>query len=128
MSFKRTSMALFLVISVVGCSNQQIKDGDTVEKSNQKQVNYRGDIVGVPAVNSKFSKLEIGMSSKKVTDLIGLWTDHNIYQTGKAWIPFYFGRDIVRKEFLYKDEGRLTFGGNDRLIKIIVDVTEDGYK
>ena len=52
----------------------------------------------MPVANSKFSKLQIGMSIKQVTDLTGEPTDQGAYVTGKAFIPFFFGADRYRRE------------------------------
>lgn len=94
----------------------------------------KGEVVGTPAPGSKFSKIHPGMYSKQVTDLIGMPTDQKTYQTGKAWIPFHFGGDNYRVEYLYKGEGALTFSGGGigdvgslKLIRITVDPQESGY-
>jgi hypothetical protein len=90
--------------------------------------------VGAPSSASKFAKLQIGMSQRQVEDLIGKPSDMKTYATGKAWIPFYFGKDAYRYETFYKDEGRLTFEGggvtgtSEKLIRVTVDTTEDGYQ
>ncbi len=80
------------------------------------------------AAGSKFSKLKLGMARREIRDTIGSPTDTRSYVTAKAWLPFYFGPDTSRIEYLYKGEGRLTIGGNGRLIGIVVDTNEDGYR
>lgn len=87
-----------------------------------------------PAPGSKFSKLQVGMHSREVMDLIGSPTDQKSYQTGKAWIPFHFGGDNYRTEYHYKGEGTLTFSagglndmGSEKLIKINPNPQESGY-
>ena len=92
------------------------------------------EVVGTPAPDSKFSKINVGMYSKQVMDLIGQPTDQKTYMTGKAWIPFHFGGDNARTEYHYKGEGTLTFahGGvgdmtSQKLIKITVNPSETGY-
>jgi hypothetical protein len=96
---------------------------------------WQGEITGKPARNSAFTKLEIGMSMKEVTDLIGQPTDSGAYITGKAWIPFYFGSDRHRYELVYKNQGRLIFAGGSlgnfsggNLIWIIHNGSEPGYR
>lgn len=91
-------------------------------------------VVGTPAPGSKFSKIHPGMYSKQIMDLIGPPTDQKTYQTGKAWIPFHFGSDNYRVEYLYKGEGELTFSGGGlgaegslKLIRITVNPQESGY-
>lgn len=90
-------------------------------------------VVGTPAPGSKFSKIQIGMFSKQIMDLIGAPTDQKSYATGKAFIPFHFGGDNYRFEYFYKGEGTLTFSGGGigssamKLIKITVNPAESGY-
>lgn len=91
-------------------------------------------IAGTPAPGSKFAKIKPGMYSKEVTDLIGQPNDQKMYQTGKAWIPFHFGSDNYRVEYLYKGDGELTFSGGGignegslKLIKVTVNTQESGY-
>lgn len=91
------------------------------------------DVVGTPAPGSKFSKIQIGMFSKQIMDLIGQPNDQKSYATGKAFIPFHFGSDNYRFEYFYKGEGTLTFSGGGigsstlKLIKITVNPAESGY-
>ena len=73
------------------------------------------------------------MGQKEVQDLIGMPNDSHSYSTGKAFIPFYFGKDAFRFETFYKKEGSLTFQGggvtgiSGVLIRVSVDTTSDGY-
>lgn len=72
-----------------------------------------GEMKGKPAPDSKFAKLKFGMSQQDVMNTIGAPNDSQTHETGKRWIPFYFGPDARRMETLYKGEGCLTFtGGN----------------
>lgn len=95
---------------------------------------YDGEITGKPVANGKFSKLQIGMSLKEVTDIAGTPSDQGAYITGKAFIPFFFGSDRHRIEVVYKGQGRLIFAGdagfdsNAHLIWIIHSAAELGYR
>lgn len=96
---------------------------------------WQGEITGKAKPGAPFTKLQIGMSMKQVTDLIGQPTDSGAYITGKAWIPFYFGSDRHRYEFVYKNQGRLIFAGGSlgnftggNLIWIIHFPNEPGYR
>ena len=80
------------------------------------------------AKGSLFSKLKLDMGTSQIYDVIGQPNDTKTYETGKRWIPFYHGPDTRRTELIYKNEGRLTIGGNGRLIAITVDTSEDGYQ
>ncbi|HEU4621959.1 MAG TPA: hypothetical protein VFS42_07025 [Burkholderiaceae bacterium] len=64
---------------------------------------------------------------REVNELIGAPFDMVRHETGKRWIPFYFGNDAQRLQVLYKDEGCLTYtggnifgGGGNELIRITV--------
>ena len=120
-------------------SSGEVIDASKVERGygqNVKGINdYEGEITGIPAPNSKFTQLQIGMSMKQATDIAGQPTDQGAYITGKAFIPFYFGADRHRFEFVYKGEGRLIFAGGSlgnltggNLIWIIHCATEPGYR
>ena len=96
---------------------------------------WEGEITGKAAPNSKFSRLQIGMSMRQVTDIAGQPSDQGAYVTGKAWIPFYFGSDRYRHEMVYKGQGRLIFAGGSvgdytsgHLIWIIHNANEPAYR
>jgi hypothetical protein len=105
------------------------------EGTKVKGINdWEGEISGIPAANSRFTKLRIGMSEKEAKDLVGQPTDEGQYITGKAFIPFYFGSDRIRWEMAYKGEGRLIFAQQSAgssavyLIWIIHNANDRGYR
>lgn len=117
----------------------EVVDSSKVESGHGQKVkglgDWEGEITGKPAPGSKFTRLQIGMSMKQVTDLAGQPTDSGAYMTGKAWIPFYFGSDRHRFEMVYKGQGRLIFAGGSlgnftggNLIWIIHNASEGGYR
>lgn len=117
--------------NVVDSSKVEAGSGRTVKGIN----GYEGEITGTPARNSRFAALQIGMSSRQVTDIAGQPTDQGAYVTGKAFIPFYFGSDRHRFEMTYKGQGRLIFAGGGmgdysggNLIWIIHNANEAGYR
>ncbi|MGE0313502.1 MAG: hypothetical protein AB7P21_17975 [Lautropia sp.] len=75
---------------------------------------FEGEIRGTPAPNSKFAKLKIGMSMAETQNILDRAPDRShTYESGKRWIPFYFGNDARRMQVLFKGEGCLIFtGGN----------------
>jgi outer membrane protein assembly factor BamE (lipoprotein component of BamABCDE complex) len=87
----------------------------------------------VPA-NVPFAKIKIGMSQGQVHSILGQPTDSKIYQTGKMWIPFYFGSDTHRTEELYKGVGRIIYTGmgiggvNLTVFKATYDPNEAGFQ
>lgn len=118
--------------------NKPVTDSTKVESGQGTLVkglnDWQGEITGVPAANSKFTRLKIGMAQKQVTDLIGEPTDQGAYVTGKAFIPFYFGSDKTRWEMVYKGQGRLIFsnqsgfGTGYYLTWVIHNANEGGYR
>jgi hypothetical protein len=97
---------------------------------------YTGEVIGNIAEGSKLAKLQIGMSTAEVQDVFGRVPDRShTYESGKRWIPFYFGNDAKRMQVLYRGEGCLLFtGGNvwggagGDLIQIHVDATGACYQ
>ena len=93
-----------------------------------------GEIVGTPALGSKFAQLQIGMTIRQVEDLIGKPNDTDSRITGKQYQPFYFGGDTERTEAFYKNEGQLTFSNvhpdnaPDTLIRILVNPEASGSR
>lgn len=102
-------------------------------KTRAKQVEEESGIYGNPPAGSPFSKIKVGMSSRQVADLIGEPTDQKVYVTGKAWIPFYFGKDASRMEYRYKGQGVITLMSENRVssaykvYRVIYNPKEEGY-
>jgi hypothetical protein len=98
-------------------------------KDSQKDSKEKNGIIGTPAADSKFAKLKIGMQMQEIQNIMGHSPDRtHTHESGKRWIPFYFGNDVRRLQALYKGEGCLTFadgnewgGAGGELIKITVD-------
>ena len=91
-------------------------------------------IEGNIPTNAPFAKIKIGMSQGQVHSILGQPTDSKVYQTGKMWIPFYFGSDTHRTEELYKGVGQITYTGmgiggvNLTVFKATYDPSEDGFQ
>jgi hypothetical protein len=83
--------------------------------------------------SSPFSKIRKGMGLRQVMTILGTPTDQRTHATGKAFIPFYFGKDAARTNLYYKGLGQIQFGsgrlgGGPIVNKIVYDPTEDGFK
>jgi hypothetical protein len=95
-----------------------------------------GEVVGKARPGSKFAKLKIGMQMAEVQNVVGRAPDRmHTYESGKRWIPFYYGNDARRMQVQYKGEGCLIFtGGNiwggaaGDLVKIENDVAGGCYQ
>jgi hypothetical protein len=137
----RLAVAAALVLLASACSSTPRSNGSTEATASgastkagtrvvkSRDGSYTGEIVGAPAADSKFARLQIGMSMSEVQDILSRVPDRfHSYESGKRWIPFYFGNDARRVQALYKGEGCLIFtGGNvwgaagGDLIQIAVD-------
>lgn len=117
--------ALPLALALAGCGTPQgsAKPADqaaaTAAPGNSQTVksidgSYTGTVTGKPAAGAKFAQLKIGMDMSETQRLMGRGPDmFHTYESGKRWIPFYFGNDARRMQVLYKGEGCLIFtGGN----------------
>lgn len=89
---------------------QAAADEPTAVTVKSRDGSYEGEITGKAAPGSKFAKLEIGMNMEEVQTLLGHAPDRmHTYESGKRWIPFYFGNDARRMQALFKGEGCLIF-------------------
>lgn len=88
---------------------------------------------GMPAPSGHpLARVQEGMNPGQVSEILGQPTSQQTYQTGKAWIPFYWGSDTQRTDWKYQGTGRVVFGtnrwsGNQKVIRIDYDPAEDGY-
>ena len=137
---QRHALVPLLAVLLTACASQQKTSSNTTEPVvaaapaatspygparivKSKDGRFDGEVIGTPG--AKFSKLKIGMTMAEVTALIGGPDNINRHETGKRWIPFYFGSDAQRMQALYRGEGCLTYtagnvfgGGGNTLIRI----------
>ena len=94
MKLRGMGAALALALGVAGTA--AANDGQIREVPSQDG-SFTGEIVGTPAEDSKFAQLQIGMSMQDVQELMDRAPDRfHTYESGKRWIPFYFGNDATR--------------------------------
>jgi hypothetical protein len=58
------------------------------------------------------ARIRTGMSDYDVRRILGRPDDSSAYLTGKAWIPFYYGTDTHRSDWMYRGVGRVIFSRN----------------
>ena len=122
----KASTVLVAFMLLTGCASTHNNPGASNALSESR-------IGGNIPANTPFAKIKIGMGQCQVHSILGQSTDSKTYQTGKMWIPFYFGNDTLRIEELYKGVGRITFTGigiggvNLTVFKAIYDPTENGF-
>lgn len=121
MTIQRITFVACATLLAVACSSTSPRSADTQQptaaapaKAVHDKKNADDAIIGTPAPDSKFAKLKIDMEMDQVQEIMGRAPDRtHSYESGKRWIPFYFGNDARRIEALYKGEGCLRFtGGN----------------
>jgi len=111
------------------------QNGD-VKVVKSKDGSYTGEVVGKPARNAKFARLQIGMTMGETQQVLGRAPDQwHTYESGKRWIPYYFGNDARRMQAFYKGEGCLIFtsgnvwgGAGGDLIRIENDASGACYQ
>ncbi len=84
---------------------------------------------GQPPTGSPLAKVALNMNDAQVRKLLGDPTSSNAYMTGKAWIPFYFGSDTHRSDWMYEGMGRVVFSRNRwtaglKVVRVIYEPTE----
>ena len=55
--------------------------------------------IPIPA-DSPLAKIDVGMNDEQVRSILGSPDDSNGYITGKAFIPYYYGPDTARTDWL----------------------------
>lgn len=93
-------LILISTLALVGCAS----DGGSGGSAGSAEV-------AVPE-SSPLSKVSMGMDDAQVRKTLGDPDDSSSYMTGKQWIPFYFGPDTHRTDWLYKGQGRVVFSRN----------------
>ena len=65
-----------------------------------------------PPEGSPLANVEISMNDTQVRQIMGEPNDANAYMTGKSWIPYYYGPDTTRTDWMYYGTGRVVFSRN----------------
>jgi outer membrane protein assembly factor BamE (lipoprotein component of BamABCDE complex) len=95
------SVAVSLVLGTGGCAS-----GGSAGDGMPSQVQ------SAPPVDSKLARIRAGMSDYDVRRILGRPDESSAYLTGKARIPFYYGSDTHRSDWMYKGVGRVIFSRN----------------
>ncbi|MGR8930323.1 MAG: outer membrane protein assembly factor BamE domain-containing protein [Gammaproteobacteria bacterium] len=123
-------LSLLLTIGCASTNNSQAPTANQPATSSGK-IPDSGIVGDVPA-DSPFARIRLGMTQGQVHEILGQPTDTKSYQTGKAWIPFYFGPDMSRTDEFYKGVGIVTYSGAGiggvhwKVHRAIYDPSEDG--
>jgi outer membrane protein assembly factor BamE (lipoprotein component of BamABCDE complex) len=120
----RVGLAALVLAGAAGCSSRSAEQPAPADAA----------VASVPPpADSKLAQVKVGMTKKQVTDILGPPTDETSYQSGKAWIPFYYGNDVRRTSYFYKGVGRVVFadgnafgGGSPEVVRVDYDPSESG--
>ena len=117
--------ACLLMVTMAGCSS---KSGSAGQQKTARPSQP------VPA-DSPLSKVQAGMTTVQVQSILGAPTNQMSYESGKRWIPWYFGSDVRRTEWSYKGLGRVVFtggnqwgGGGGNVERVEYDPSETGIR
>lgn len=106
------TLAVFVACLLsAGCASTNKAPAQAVDKAAASSTLPESRIDGNFPANSPFAKIKLGMTQSQVHEILGQPTDTKTYQTGKAWIPFYFGPDMMRTDEFYKGVGIITYTG-----------------
>jgi hypothetical protein len=118
--------SLALALALNACANA---GGRAADQPAAQAATKTADVP--PPAGSKLAKVKIGMNDVDVRKALGEPTSAKNYMTGKQWIPFYWGPDTGRTDWMYKGQGRVVFSRNRysgglKVIKVSYDPHEKG--
>ena len=105
----RILAVLVATFALVACATGGGGGGSTAEGSSAPAAKAK---YTEPPAGSALAKVEVGMNDTQVRKILGEPDNSNAYMTGKAWIPFYYGPDTHRTDWMYKGKGRVVFSRN----------------
>jgi outer membrane protein assembly factor BamE (lipoprotein component of BamABCDE complex) len=128
---RRTLFVAVLITTLLAlgaCASGGSSGGKATSEGAKAEKSAKGV---APPAGSKLARVQKGMSPGEVTAIMGEPTNTSTYQTGMAWVPFYYGSDTMRTDYKYKGVGRVVFGhnrwsGSMKVIRIDYDPSEDG--
>ena len=91
-------LALISMVALMGCAS-----GGSSGASS--------DYAEAPA-GSALARVEVDMTDAEVRKILGEPDNSNSYMTGKQFIPWYFGPDTHRTDWMFRGQGRVVFSRN----------------
>jgi hypothetical protein len=100
------------VVALFGCASgggsSSTSPAQTPAETSSKVPAPAGPYTTAPE-GSAFSKVVMRSSEVEVRKVLGEPDNTTSYMTGKIFIPFYFGKDAFRVDWLYEGQGRIVF-------------------
>jgi hypothetical protein len=130
-----TVATLLAAAGALGCARQAPAPGGTTATTPTTEAGEAAEWAKEgtpPPADSPLAKVKAGMKPREVEAILGPPDDENAYITGKAFIPYYYGRDRSRQAYFYKGVGRVVFQGaggfgpNHTVRFVDYDPSEDG--
>ena len=123
-----TALAFGVALSFAGCASKSEPAKTAAPKAPAAAPR------AAASGNNILSKVSVGMTKAQVKEAIGAPSDENSYESGKRWIPFYYGNDVRRSTWYYKGQGRIVFaegnvfggGSSGEVVNVEIDATESG--
>jgi hypothetical protein len=103
-----TFIVVFGIAPLIGCASS--RGGD--EPAAAKVDDGYPEGFSAPPAGHKLGQVAPDMNDIDVRKVMGEPDESNAYMTGKAWIPFYYGPDTSRSDWMYKGQGRVVFSRN----------------
>src|SRR5262245_61574207 len=95
------SLALALALNACANAGSSAADKPAAKTATKTATNADAKMADVPPPHgSKLAKVKIGMTDVDVRKAIGEPTTSKSYMTGKQWIPFYWGPDTGRTDWM----------------------------
>jgi len=114
MNTVRILVLLLVSVAWIGCASggggSASAQDDTQAQGSAKSSLPAG--YSAPPAGSAMAKIQVGWNDAEVRKVMGDPDNANAYMTGKAWIPFYYGPDTHRTDWMYKGKGRVVFSRN----------------
>ena len=117
------SLLMLAVATSLGCASAGGGGGDETGSAKKAATD-----APIPA-SSPLAKIKKGMSDTEVRKILGEPDNSNSYISGKAFIPFYYGGDTSRSDYMYSGKGRVVFSRNQwngqlKVIRVIYNPDE----